>query len=508
MSQAINNSTRSWALAIGRPSRRTICLCILAIGLLAVARRLAAPADAVPAWATLDTVRPAVGDFVRTVHADGEVETYKPAMVYSQVRAHSRRIIDMVPHGSWVEKGDVVVVLDASEFKDQLKRPLLGVLKETGRLGRAEQSEITHRLDNEGRIERRALDVLRAQGSLREYSLGDYNLRRARLLGTVKRREQELEQAIDEMRYTELLTLQGIVSTAGLKATERRVQQATIELDLARGEVRLLDEFQHPRTMVRMEFQAEETQHELERTQLRNGLEASMARFNTLTARKSRSGWQDYVDYLQHSIEHSIIRAPRAGLVVYAHRATENKFIAVGERVHYQQKLFTIADRSTMTIAGRVSDRDFFSLRRGQPANVRLPSLPGRIFPATLGWLGPIPTQTSRFAPESRHHKIEILLDESGPALADVFPGMTAEAEIIVDSREDVLLVPIDAAVQHRGEYVALIRSPGGIRRRVFEAGSTDDSFIEVLAGLSEDDLVLTGPAETLRGIAESVAGD
>ena len=115
-----------------------------------------------------------------------------------------------------------------------------------------------------------------------------------------------------------------------------------------------------------------------------------MARFNTLTARKSRSGWQDYVDYLQHSIEHSIIRAPRAGLVVYAHRATENKFIAVGERVHYQQKLFTIADRSTMTIAGRVSDRDFFSLRRGQPANVRLPSLPGRIFPATLGWLGAV----------------------------------------------------------------------------------------------------------------------
>ena len=83
---------------------------------------------------------------------------------------------------------------------------------------------------------------------------------------------------------------------------------------------------------------------------------------------------------------------------------------------------------------------------------------------------------------------------------------MTATAELIVDSREDVLMVPTGAVIQHKGEYVSVVQTPTGVSRRVIQVGATDDAYTEVTAGLELTDDVVVGLPETLRElVSESV---
>lgn len=450
-----------------------------------------------------ETVAPTLGDFVKTVPASGEIRPYRPSVVFSDVRAWPRYVIDMVPQGTWVEKGDVVLVLDASEFQERLSEPILALIADNARLMKARSDEVIQKYRNARRTMNSQYSSHLADNTLRAYEQGEYPTQTGRLAGAVRSKEQIYQQALDDLAEAQRLASLGIVGSANLMAAQRRMQTSEIELELAEGEVGLYEHFQYPRQMAQLSAASDNAREELDRTALRNALESSIAETWTLSFTKYRAGWQEYVDYLTRCVEKCTLRAPRSGQVVYLNE--DDKTIEIGKTVHYMQKVFTIADRDQLSVAARVSDRHYYGLRRGQPVSVHLPSLPNRLFPGRITWLGPIPTRLSRFAPESLHHKIEILLDERGEAVSDVFPGMTAEADIIVDARENVLRVASDAIIEHEGAYIVLAETAAGPERREIRVGVSNDEVTEVLDGLSLEDRVIVDSAETLRDLADGL---
>ena len=74
--------------------------------------------------------------------------------------------------------------------------------------------------------------------------------------------------------------------------------------------------------------------------------------------------------------------------------------------------------------------------------------------------------------------------------------GMNGTATILVEERENVLLVPIAALNTSRGESYVWLKSDSaadgepGVRTTV-ETGLSDENYAEVLSGLSEGDVVL-----------------
>ncbi len=488
-----------------KPKRRralfAIVLAIIAIVALRV-HDLNRQATRTPNY---DTVRPFRGTFVRTVPVAGEIRNYKPIVVHSDVRAWERpRVIEMVAPGTFVKKGEPVMILDASEFRKKLTKPTLAVIADNARYDKAQADEIIQEGNNSRRTEATRFDAEMAQRQLTSYTEGDYVNQKARLEGSIKQRTQSYEQTLAEFRETQRLSRAGIVSNTAVTAAQRDLEKTQIDLSLAKGDVSLLDQFQHPRSMAQLGMAAEISLLEVERTQLRNQLDTSIKKTWTLSFDKYRTGWQRQVDYWQSCVDACIVRAPKDGQVMYLNE--HDKIIAIGETVHYKQALFTVSERTRLSMAGRVSDRHFFLLRRTQEANIKVPALADRQFSGKLTWMGTIPTVFSRLAPESKHHKIEILLDGRGKTISNLYPGMTATAEIIVDSREDVLMVPTGGVIHHEGEYVAVVQTPTGIARRVIEVGATDDAYTEITAGLELTDEVVVALPETLRDlVSESV---
>lgn len=83
--------------------------------------------------------------------------------------------------------------------------------------------------------------------------------------------------------------------------------------------------------------------------------------------------------------------------------------------------------------------------------------------------------------------------------------GMTASVEFLVDSRDQVLLLPAEA-VQGRGKrasvQVADPRDPSKTLARPVEAGLSDGRDVEIVSGLKEGDTVLKTPVDLSSGAA------
>ena len=91
--------------------------------------------------------------------------------------------------------------------------------------------------------------------------------------------------------------------------------------------------------------------------------------------------------------------------------------------------------------------------------------------------------------------------------------GMNGTATILVEERENVLLVPITALNTSRGESYVWLKSDAaadgepGVRTTV-ETGLSDENYAEVLSGLSEGDVVLiTREASTSTDSRENGMG-
>lgn len=107
-------------------------------------------------------------------------------------------------------------------------------------------------------------------------------------------------------------------------------------------------------------------------------------------------------------------------------------------------------------------------------------------------------------------------LTEGKPAYFSPFrPGMTATVDVITDKRNEIIGVPISAIVvklpsdtiSKKAGSVAEVKSEneekfeavfvnnnGEAELKIVETGIQDDSNIEITSGLSENDLVITGP--------------
>ena len=69
-------------------------------------------------------------------------------------------------------------------------------------------------------------------------------------------------------------------------------------------------------------------------------------------------------------------------------------------------------------------------------------------------------------------------------------PGMTADVDIITDKKTDVLYVPLEAIVEHKGRKVVLVLKDGKFVPRKIKTGLQDETHVEVIEGLTEGEEV------------------
>lgn len=174
-----------------------------------------------------------------------------------------------------------------------------------------------------------------------------------------------------------------------------------------------------------------------------------------------------------------------------------------GQYIGPADELYTIADLSEIWVNADIYEQELPHVRIGQPATVTLSYMPGKTFRGVVDYVDPYLEE------ETRTTKARVVLSNPGFLLK---PNMFANVELRTQLGES-LLVPEDAVIDTgERQVVFLVLEGGHFLPREIQAGMHADGEIQVLAGLEEGDVVVSGAAflvdsESKLGSALSTMG-
>jgi RND family efflux transporter MFP subunit len=97
--------------------------------------------------------------------------------------------------------------------------------------------------------------------------------------------------------------------------------------------------------------------------------------------------------------------------------------------------------------------------------------------------------------PATRTATVEIIVkneqNEKGEYL--LLPGMYATARLVVERKENAVVVPADALVRRLDKYIAFVVQDGVARSRIVKVGMRSGEFLEILDGLSAGEELVAG---------------
>jgi HlyD family secretion protein len=190
----------------------------------------------------------------------------------------------------------------------------------------------------------------------------------------------------------------------------------------------------------------------------------------------------------------SIIRAPVAGTVL---ELLVNEGDPVVPLTSYQAgtALTTIADMSSLIFKGTVDEIDVGKLREGMPARIKVGALPEAAVEGTVYKIAP----KSKTAEGATLFDVEISL---GPSTGVTLrAGYSANADIVVREKKDVLLLPERLVTFKEGK--ATVEVPGAAdaepQKKEIKVGLSDGINVEVAEGLQQKDLVVERPPKKIE---------
>ena len=195
------------------------------------------------------------------------------------------------------------------------------------------------------------------------------------------------------------------------------------------------------------------------------------------------------IDEAQKQLERATIIAPFDGIVASV-GADE------GDTVSVQNIIIYLIDPGSMELKAGVDEIDIPSIRQGQKAVIDVDALPDLQIEGEVTSISTVPiVQTGLVT-----YEVTISLDI--PEDSEVKVGMSATADIIIDKRSNVLLVPNRAIKQDSEENsIVKITVNGEVQEKAVVIGISDGTQTEIIDGLSEGETIVielragTGPS-------------
>jgi HlyD family secretion protein len=235
----------------------------------------------------------------------------------------------------------------------------------------------------------------------------------------------------------------------------------------------------------------------------------------------------------QDMLNKTIAVAPFDGIVTNM-PVKEGETVVTGIQNTAGSTLMTLADMSVITAEVKVDETDIVNIQIGQPADVTVDAIPGKVFKghvtlvgdqALLRSTGVATSQSTTGTEEAKDFKVVVTLDTQSNELR---PGLSTTAKITTAKKSNVLALPIQALTMYappppgskdgkveaaststpsattpakQGVFV-IDKDAHGKQRAKFvpvTTGITGATDIEVLTGLGPGQEVVTGPYKTLR---------
>ena len=275
---------------------------------------------------------------------------------------------------------------------------------------------------------------------------------------------------------------------------------------------------------------------------LKTAQSALQEREKTVNAQSSRIGQEKAtLDSARYDLTKVRMESPIDGIVT-RRNIQQGETAVIGTMNNAGTVLLQLADMSVIQAEVEVDETNIPNVQLGQRAKITIDALPDRTFKGHVSEIGNSPIQATAAAAgtQATNFKVVVILDEVVP---EVRPGFTCTADITTATRKDAVSVPIPAVAvreliydasgqvvkepktdkkRRAAEPAAATASsdlkPGQTRKEVegvfavrdghaefvpIKMGVAGDKYFEVLSGVTSGDQVITGPYNSVRGMAD-----
>jgi HlyD family secretion protein len=184
---------------------------------------------------------------------------------------------------------------------------------------------------------------------------------------------------------------------------------------------------------------------------------------------------QARIEAARARLERTMLRAPFAGTVAEINGEI-GEFVTPSPVGIPTPPAVDVVDTSCIYITAPIDEVDAPRVREGMPARVTLDAFRDRSFRAHVRRVAPYVLDTEK---QARTVEVEAEVDEAGDAL--LLPGYSADVEVILDERADVLRIPTRALLEGRRVYVL---EDGRVRAREVATGLGNWEYTEITGGL------------------------
>lgn len=208
------------------------------------------------------------------------------------------------------------------------------------------------------------------------------------------------------------------------------------------------------------------------------------ARAACAAARAAAEAASARVDAATAALERTVLRAPFDGVVAELNGELGEVVTPSPPGIPTPPAVDLIEEHCLYVLAP-LDEVDAPRVEVGQTARVTLDAYPGRAFPGHVRRVAPYVLDREK---QARTIDIEVALDDPD-AIPGLVPGYSADVEVLLDTREEVLRVPTEALID--GERVLVVRGDRLVARRV-TTGLANWDWTEIVSGVEEGDLVVT----------------
>ena len=146
-----------------------------------------------------------------------------------------------------------------------------------------------------------------------------------------------------------------------------------------------------------------------------------------------------------------------------------------------------LIDDSCLYVKAPMDEVDAPKIKIGQPVRITLDALPGKVLPGTVRRVAPYVS-----AVEKQARTVDVEIEFTQPEnTGKLLVGYSADVEIILDGRDNVLRIPT-AAIQEGGKVLLFNPDSGKLEERKIKTGLANWEFTEVLEGLAAGDRIVT----------------
>ena len=418
----------------------------------------------------------AEGPFDNIVLEEGAVESSNNVEIRCEVKSRNSggvAIMSVVPEGSRVEQGDVLVRLDSSALEQELVQQQ--IIRNSSK-ALVVQAKNTYEA---------------ALIAKKEYLLGTFKQEEQTILSEVFVAEENLRRAQLSLESGERLAAKGLVTSLQLEGDRFAVEKARNELETAKTKLTVLRDYTKPKMLKQFEsdiataeakWKSEENSHQLELDKLKE---------------------------IEEQIELCVIRAPQPGQVVYANnyssRGNAEFVVEEGASVRERQVIIRLPDPSSMQVKAGINESRITMVKTGMPVAIRLDAIGDKELRGEVTKVNEYPEPTSWFSSQIKKYGTIIRIIDPPPQIR---PGLTAEVRIQVERLEKALQIPVQAAFQRGTQVYCVVYDGDEYQLREITIQSSNDKTVVVSSGLTAGEKVVLAVQGHLKQLGLDKAFD